>query len=65
MTLKSYMIKNNLTLKKLEAKVGIDFRTLSGYVSGRIQPSLKSAYKIYKKTNKQVKLKDWFEGDNK
>jgi transcriptional regulator with XRE-family HTH domain len=62
MTLKEYTQAHSLTLKKLEALTGIDFRVLHRYITGQSLPSLKNAYKIYKSTKKRVKLEDWFEG---
>ena len=54
------MAENKLTLKKMEAKTGIDHRMLSLYTNRHRLPSLKNAYRIYIGSGKKVKLEDWF-----
>lgn len=61
MTFKEYLEKKKISLKAMQAKTDIDFRVLSRYKWSKVRPSLVNAYKIYKATNKQVKLKDWFD----
>lgn len=60
MTLKEYMKVNNMTLRTLAKRLGMDFRMLHRYMNGKTQPSLATAYKIYIKSKKRINLKDWF-----
>jgi len=57
---KNYLNINDVTLKDMEKRTGINFRTLSLYKLGRVLPSLSNAYKVYKATKGKVGLKDWF-----
>ena len=60
MHLKDYKYKNRLTFRSLGTKLDIDAAQLVRYTNGLMLPSLKTAYKIYKATGKQVDLIDWF-----
>ena len=63
MTLKDYLVKKKLTHKKLAQKIDVDTAQMSRLVNGIHMPSLKTAYKIYLATGKQVKLQDWFSNE--
>lgn len=60
MTLKTYMKRYKYTLKEMEEKTGIDFRTLSLYSRKLVTPSVKNAKIIKQVTNGKVKLEDWY-----
>lgn len=60
MTFKEYLDENNMSLREMGEKSGIDFRVLHRYATGHSRPNLINAYKIYKHTNKKVGLVDWF-----
>lgn len=62
MTLDKYLKRKKLTVKEFSANVGINLKMVYLYLGGERLPSLRNAYKIYKCTRGQVKLKDWFDG---
>lgn len=61
MNLKDYVATTvDVTFRSLSSKTGIAEAQLNRYANGKSLPSLKNAFVIYKKTNKKVKLEDWF-----
>ena len=58
-TLRAYLAHNKLTLRAFSIKSGIDQSQLSRYNNRLATPSLENAYKIYRSTDKSVKMEEW------
>ena len=60
MTIQEYKAVNNLSLEKLAYLLEVPKPTLVGWFYNYRKPSLKAAFKVWKKTNHSVGLEDWF-----
>jgi len=60
MSLREYKFKQMHTYRSLGKKLNIDPAQLIRYANRTSRPSLETAFKIYKGTDKKVDLASWF-----
>lgn len=58
-TLREYLKKHKLTLRAFSIISDIDQSQLSRYLNGFSKPTIESAYKIYRASNRFVKMEEW------
>jgi hypothetical protein len=64
MQFKEWLKENGRTLQGASKETGIAYQRLSGIKTGRIEPRLIEAAKLYDYTGGDVTLQDWIGGKN-